>query len=107
MTAVLRRLSAGQVQLSGVVPRARGTGTMAVFADGTRLLLGIRCGRGGMECLGPGVCRFPAWLADVHPCFGRRWFWLEFTSADLAVPVAVLASVASVPPGGSPGTCPG
>lgn len=99
MTTVLRRLSAGRVQLSGVVPGAHGTGTVAVFADGTQLLLEIRCGSGSMERLGRGVSRFPVWLSDVQPCFGRRWFWLEFTSADRTVPVAVLASVAPVPPG--------
>jgi hypothetical protein len=106
MTAVLRRLSAGHVQLSGVVLDARGAGRVAVFADGTRLLLGIRCGGDGMERLGRGVSRSPVRLTDVRPCFGRRWFWLEFISADRTVPVAVLASVAPVP-AGSPETCPG
>jgi len=105
MTAVLRRLSADHVPLSGVIPVARGTGTVVVFVDGTRLLLGIRCD-GGTERLAQAASRFPVWLADVQPCFGRRWFWLEFTSADRAVTVAVLASVAPVPlgsPEGRPG----
>jgi hypothetical protein len=105
MTAVLRRLSADHVPLSGVIPVARGTGTVAVFIDGTRLLLGIRCD-GDTERLDQAASRFPVWLADVQRCFGRRWFWLEFTSAGRAVTVAVLASVAPAPPG-RPGSCPG
>lgn len=105
MTEVLRRLSADHVPLSGVIPVARGTGTVAVFIDGTRLLLGIRCD-GGMERLGQAASRFPVWLADVQPCFGRHLFWLGFAFANHAGPVAVLASVAPVPPG-SPESCPG
>ena len=99
MTAVLRRLSADHVPLSGVVPGMQDTGKVAVFADGTRLLLGVRCGSGGMERLGQDGSRFPLWLAEVQPCFGRRWFWLGFTSDARAVPVEVLSSVAPVPPG--------
>jgi len=100
MTAVLRRLSADHVPLSGVVAGARGT--VAVFIDGTRLLLGIRCD-GGMEHLGQVASRFPVWLADVQPCFGRRWFWLVFASADRTVAAAILVSVAPVSPGSPEG----
>ncbi len=105
MTAVLRRLSADHMPLSGMIPEARGTGTVAVFIDGTRLLLGVPCD-GGMERLGQAASRLPVWLADAQSCFGRCWFWLEFTSPSRAVAVTVLASVAPVPPG-SPESCPG
>lgn len=84
----------------------QGTGKEVVFTDGARLLLGIRTGGDGMERLGRAGSRLPVWLADVQPCFGRRLFWLGFTSADRPVPVAVLASVAPVPPG-SPEGCSG
>lgn len=106
MTAVLRRLSAGHVRLSGVIPGPGGTGKVVVFADGTRLLLGIRGGGNRMERLGRAGSRSPVWLADVQPCFGRRLFWLGFASAGCAVSVEVVASVAPVPPG-SPESCPG
>jgi hypothetical protein len=106
MTAVLRRLSADHVRLSGVIPGAEGTAKVVVFTDGTRPLLGIRGGADRMDRLGRTGSWFPVWLADVQPCFGRRLFWLGFTSAGYAVPVEVLASVAPVPPG-SPESCPG
>ncbi|MGH3282753.1 MAG: hypothetical protein ACRDNW_26990 [Trebonia sp.] len=99
ITAVLRRLSADQVLLSGVVPGTRNTGKVAVFADGTRLLLRMPRGKSGMECLGRRGFQPPIWLAEVQPCFGRRWFWLGFISDGGPVPVQVLASVAPVPPG--------
>lgn len=101
MTAVLRRLSADRVPVAGVIPGTRDAGMVAVFADGTRLLLGIRNCRRGMERIGrdgPGV---PVWLAEVQPCFGRRWFWLVFTSDGHAASLEVLATVAPVPPGSS------
>lgn len=97
VTAVLRRLSADQVLLSGVVPRT--TGNVAVFADGTRLLLRMPRGKSGIESLGRRGFRPPIWLAEVQPCFGRRWFWLGFIADGRPVPVQVLASVAPVPPG--------
>jgi hypothetical protein len=103
MAAVLRRLSADHVRLSSVIPGAQDTGKVVVFTDGTRLLLGVRGGGNGMERLGRTGSRFPVWLADVQPCLGRRLFWLGFTSADHAVPVAVLASVAPVSPGNPEG----
>src|SRR6185437_4237174 len=82
------------------------TGKIAVSADGTRLLLGVRCGSGGMERFGRDGSRLPVWLAEVQPCFGCRWFWLGFTSDARAVSLEVLASVAPVPPG-SPESCRG
>jgi hypothetical protein len=106
MTEVLRRLSADQARLSGVIPAAQDSGKVVVFTDGTRLLLGVRGGGDGMERLVRSASRFPVWLADVQPCFGRRLFWLGFTSDARAVPVEVLASVAPVPPG-SPESCSG
>lgn len=105
-TRVLRRLSVNHVQLSGVISGARDTGKVAVFTDGTLLLLEIRCGGVDMERLGEGCSRFPVWLAGVQPCFGQRRFWLGFTSPDHTAPVAVLASVAPVPADG-PEICPG
>lgn len=99
MTAELRRLSADHVLLVGVVPGTQDTGKIVEFADGTRLLLGIRSGSGGMERLGKLGSRLPVWLADVQPCFGRPWSWLRFTSAGCPVPLEVLTSVSLVPPG--------
>lgn len=97
MTAVLRRLSADHVRLSRVIPATQEKSVVAVFADGTRLLLAVRCGRGGLERLGRDGSPFPVWLADVRPCFGRRWFWLWFTSAGPAAALEVLASASPVP----------
>jgi hypothetical protein len=102
MTAVLRRLSADHVPLEDVIPAARGTGTIAVFAGGTRIRLGIRCGGGEMERLGQDDCAPPALLACVRSCFGRRWLWLWFTSADGALLAEVLAIVSPAASG-----CPG
>ncbi|MGH3171444.1 MAG: hypothetical protein ACRDN0_36985, partial [Trebonia sp.] len=99
MTVVLRRLSAGHVRLTGVIPGTRDTGKVAVFADGTRLLLGVRSDGGDMERLGRDGSPLPVWLTDAQPCFGRRWFWLSFGSADCRAPLMVLASVSPVPPG--------
>ncbi|MGH3262244.1 MAG: hypothetical protein ACRDNS_09635 [Trebonia sp.] len=100
MAAVLRRLSAEHVRLSGVIQAAqdrdRDRAKVVVFTDGTRLLLGIH-GDDGLERLGHSYSRI--WLADVQPCLGRRLFWLGFTSATHRVRVAVLASVAPVPAG--------
>jgi hypothetical protein len=93
ITAVLRRLSADHVRLSGVAPGTREGGKVVVFADGTRLLVGFRGGGDGVERLGRDASRLPVWLAEVQPCFGRRWFWLGFTSAGRTVPVEVLACV--------------
>lgn len=105
-SAVLRRLSADHVLLAGVIPGTQDAGRVAVFADGTRLLLGVRCGSSGMERLGQGGSPLPVWLADAQPCFGRRWFWLWFASAGCVAPVEVLTSVSPVPPG-SPESCSG
>lgn len=101
MTAVLHRLSAGHVPLVGLISEPQDEGRIAVFADGTRLFLGGRSG-GGMKRLGRDGSRHPMWLAEVQPCFGRRWFWLAFASDTRALPLEVLASVAPVPPGGRP-----
>jgi hypothetical protein len=106
MSAVLRRLSADHVLLAGVIPGKQDTATVAVFADGTLLLLGVRCGGGGLERLGQGGSPLPVWLADAQPCLGRRRFWLWFASAGCVAPVEVLASVSPVPPG-SPESCSG
>lgn len=100
VTAVLRRLSADHVLLTGVSGGTADIPAIVAFADGTRLLLGIRCGddMGRLEQAGSPLL---AWLADARPCFGRPWFWLSFTSAG-RVPVEVLASVSAVrldPPG--------
>ncbi|MGH3206713.1 MAG: hypothetical protein ACRDNO_03010 [Trebonia sp.] len=98
-SAVLRRLSADHVRLAGVIPGTQDTDMVAVFADGTRLLLGVRCGGGGLERLGQAGSPLPVWLADAQPCFGRRRFWLWFASAGCVAPVEVLTSVSPVPPG--------
>lgn len=113
MTAVLRGLSAGNVALVDVIPgprcspgarcspgtrcspRTRRVDKIIEFADGTRLLLGIRRDGDALDRL---RSRSPAWLADVQPCFGNRWFWLSFTPADRPVPVVdVLTTVSPAP----------
>lgn len=99
MTVVLRHLSADHVPLAGVIPGAEDTSKIVVFADGTRLLLAIRCGRGGLERLGQDGSGLPVRLANVQPCFGRRWFWLWFTSSDRTAVLEVLARVSPVPCG--------
>lgn len=98
MAAVLRCLSSHHVPLTGVTVLTRSAGTIVEFADSTRLLLGIRYGRGEMVLLEPAGSGLLAWLADARPCFGRRWFWLWFTSAGYTVSVEVLTSVSPLPP---------
>jgi hypothetical protein len=100
ITAVLRRLSADQVPLSGVFPGPQDTEEITEFIDGTRLVLRVRCGRAAMERLGRGASNLPVWIAQVQPCLGHRRFWLWFVSAGRVAPVEVLASVTPVPPGG-------
>jgi len=102
-TAVLRRLSAGRVLLSGVTPGSQGTEEILEFVDGTRLLLKVRCGRAGMERLEREAPHLTAWIAQVQPCFGRRRSWLWFFITGHVAPVELLASVVSVPPSGHPG----
>lgn len=71
MTAGLRRLSADHVLLSGVIPGVQDAGKIAVSADGTRLLLGVRCcSSGGMERFGAG--RFPASRVSCPAFLGQE-----------------------------------
>lgn len=94
MTAVLRHLSEGNVTLVDVVPGTRREDKIVEFADGTRLLLGIRRDGDALDRLDARHC---AWLEEVQPCFGKRWFWLSFTSPDHPVPVDVLTTVSPAP----------
>lgn len=95
---MLRRLSGDRVLLSGVMRGPRDTEEIAEFIDGTRLILGVRCGGTGMEHMARGASNLPVWIAQVQPCFGRGLFWLWFVSAGRVAPVEVLASVTPVPP---------
>lgn len=99
-TAVLRRLSGDRVLLSGVMSGPRDAEDIAEFVDGTRLILGVRCGGTGMDRVARGASNLPVWIAQVQPCFGRRLFWLWFVSAGRVAPVEVLTSVTPVPSGG-------
>jgi hypothetical protein len=99
MTAVLGRLSADHVPLVAMILRKRGAGDIAVFADGTALVLRVRSGGAGMERLSQVSARRAVWLAEVQPCFGCRWFWIGFTAEGFRTAMTVLASVAPVPLG--------
>jgi cytochrome c oxidase assembly protein subunit 15 len=93
LTAVLRRLSADHVPLSGVVPGPRNGDEIVAFRDGTRLLLSVRYSTVAMKRLVRDVPWIPVCLAQVQPCYGRCWFRLWFASAESADLVEVLVRV--------------
>jgi hypothetical protein len=99
MTALLQRLSAHHVPLSGVAPGPRARDGIVVFRDGTHLLLATRRGSTGMKRLREGqrVPGAPVWLVRVQPSFASCWFRLWFASASAAKPSEVLAKVGPVP----------
>lgn len=91
-TAALQRLSASHVLLASLVPGSQDN-DIAEFTDGTRLLVGLFIAKADIERLGLRAARYPVWLEQVQPCFGRRRYWLWVASADRMVPLEVLASV--------------
>jgi hypothetical protein len=99
VTALLERLSADQVPLSGVMPGQRARDGVVEFLDGTRLLLVTRRGSARLDRLtdehsgaGDVVC-----LLRAQPAFARCWFRLWFASAGARKPSEVLARVSPPP----------
>ena len=78
--------------LASLVPGSQDN-DIAEFTDGTRLLVGLFIAKADIERLGLRAARYPVWLEQVQPCFGRRRYWLWVASADRMVPLEVLASV--------------
>jgi hypothetical protein len=101
MTALLGRLSADRVPLSAVTPGPGAKRGVAVFADGTRLLLVTRHGGSGIRWLSEGQrgSGTPVCLVRAQPSFARCWFRLWFASAGSTRPAELVARVGPVPVG--------
>jgi hypothetical protein len=99
MTVLLQRLTTGHVPLARVLPGPRARDGVAVFADGTQLLLVARRDSAGMKWLrephrGSGA---RVWLVRAQPSFASCWFRLWFASAGAPAPAEVLAKVGPAP----------
>ena len=102
MTVVLHRLTTGHVPLARVLPGPRARDGVAVFADGTQLLLVTRGGNAGLRCLrelgeprrGAGA---RVWLVRAQPSFAGCSFRLWFASTGALAPAEVLANVRPAP----------
>ena len=100
MTALLGRLAADRVPLSAVVPGPEAKRGVAVFADGTRLLLTTRHGSSGLRWLSEGQrgSGTPVRLVRAQPSFASCRFRLWFASASTR-PAELMAKVGPVPAG--------
>ena len=99
MTALLQRLSAARVPLTGVVPGPRARDGVVEFLDGTHLLLVTRRGSSGIRWLSEGhrASGAPVWLVRAQPSFASCWFRLWFASAGSTRPAELLAKVGPAP----------
>lgn len=79
-TAGLSALANRRVRIASVTPGVLGDG-LVEFADGTRLRLKVSDGTTALRRLAVRAAGQDFYLGRVEPCFGCRWYQLDFSRA--------------------------